>query len=67
MKITRVSPLTGKENTLDINITLEDYLSWSSSKIPVQKAFPKLSANEREFLITGLAPGEWEEFLGPER
>jgi hypothetical protein len=32
----------------------------------IQKAFPDLSADEREMLMTGITPGEWEYTFGKE-
>ena len=32
----------------------------------VQDAFPRLNADEREFLISGMTPEKWEETFGPE-
>lgn len=35
---------------------------WRSGVL-IQEAFPLLSADEREFVMTGLLPGEWEDAL----
>lgn len=32
----------------------------------VQNAFPSISSDEREFLISGIGPGEFENFIGNE-
>ncbi len=66
MKITKRSPLTGEENTLDLDIDMYDWQKWLRGGELIQNSFPYLSADEREFLLTGLLPGEWEKFLGPE-
>lgn len=65
MLITRRSPLTGKLNSLELPITAAQIARWHSGDL-IQRAFPHLSADEREFLITGLYPGESDDFLGPE-
>lgn len=65
MRVTRISPLTGKENTLDLDITQAQIDKWQNGGL-IQQVFPKLSVDEREFLITGTMPGEWEALLGPE-
>ena len=33
---------------------------------PIQNAFPFLTTCEREFLISGLLPGEWDAMFPPE-
>lgn len=69
MKITRVSPLTGIEHVMELPVTIDDLARcWSLSKTGtehVQDVFPNLSPGEREFLISGIPPEEWEQFLGP--
>jgi hypothetical protein len=62
MKITRRSPLTGKEVTLELDITQEELSAWEDGEL-VQLAFPRLNVDEREFMLTGLAPGEWEKIF----
>lgn len=32
----------------------------------VQYAFPFLSTDQREFLMTGISPGEWDDIFGDE-
>jgi len=32
----------------------------------VQDAFPYLSDGDREWLLTGISPAAWDEFMGPE-
>jgi hypothetical protein len=59
MEITRVSPLTQKTNTLDIPITELQLRAWEQGAL-IQQAAPHLTADEREFLISGLYPGEFE-------
>ena len=65
MKITRKSPFTGKIVTLDLDITEKQMQAYRDGAL-VQNAFPNLNADEREFIITGLIPGEWDKMLGEE-
>ncbi len=65
MKITRTSPFSGKTATLDLNVTPTQLARWEAGA-PAQKVFMFLSADEREFIMTGIIPGEWEEYLGDE-
>ncbi len=64
MLIEKISILTGKKNIMDIEVTKNQYSQWEKSKIPIQKAFPELSIEEREFLISGITPEEWINHIG---
>jgi hypothetical protein len=59
MKITRTSRLTGKTSVMYLDITKEQLFSWVDGEL-VQNAMPQLSAEEREFLMTGITPDEWD-------
>ena len=59
MKITRTSRLTGKTSVMYLDITKEQLFSWVDGEL-VQNAMPQLSAEEREFLVTGITPDEWD-------
>lgn len=61
MKITKKSCITGKENTMDLDVTVEQIHLWQSGVL-VQKAMPHLSMEEREFLITGMTSEEQTAF-----
>ena len=62
MYVTRTSPLSGKTNTLDLPCTPDDMVRWHKG-MPVQDAFPMLTDEQREFIISGLTPGEFEEMF----
>jgi hypothetical protein len=70
MKITRKSMYSGKENTMDLPTVTQERLEqcWSQNASRegkhIQEVFPELSADEREFLMTGSTPEEWEEMFG---
>lgn len=59
MEITRKSVVTGKESTLDIDITPAQYNAWKKGGL-IQNVAPHLSVEDREFLISGITPGEWD-------
>ena len=59
--ITKKSPLSGMENTLDINCDVIDYALWVRGML-IQDAMPDVCLDHREFLISGIYPGEWDEF-----
>ena len=65
MLITRKSVISGITRTLDINITQKQLDDWNSGTV-AQRAFPQLDANDREFIMTGITPEEWDEFIPEE-
>lgn len=44
----------------ELNITEEQVIYWNTGTM-IQKAFPNISADDREFLLTGSTPEEWDE------
>jgi hypothetical protein len=62
MIITRTSTLSGHTSSMDIDVTLEQVASWEQGEL-VQNAMPNLSADEREFIMTGITPTEWNEMF----
>jgi hypothetical protein len=61
MNITRTSLFTGKTRTIYFpTVTEEKLKEWQNGGL-IQNVFPELSADEREFLMTGIIDGEWEE------
>lgn len=53
MTITRKHPFTGRINTRDLPITQDELNRWESGEM-VQNVWPHLSADDREFLLTGI-------------
>lgn len=67
MIIERKSIVSGKVNKMDIDITSEQLFDFINGKSGLaQEAFPHLSADEREFIISGIHPDEWNELFGNE-
>lgn len=70
MQITMRSPLSGKHSTRDIAITQEQLDAWNAkcASLPslIQDAFPHLSDDDREFMLTGITPEEWDEHFSEE-
>lgn len=70
MQVTRKSEFTGVEHTRDIpGVTqerLEQCWRFSSTRTGkhIQDVFPELSADDREFLMTGVTPEEWTAAFG---
>ena len=65
MKIERTSAHSGITRTLDLDVTLEEYASWKGGEL-IQNAMPRLNADEREFIMTGITAEEWEEMFSPQ-
>ncbi len=59
MIITRKSPISKLENSMDLDITEEQIQKWQQGEL-IQNAFPNLTASEREFIKTGITDLEWE-------
>lgn len=60
MLITRISPFSGKCNVRDIPVTEAQMQDWLNGAL-IQNAMPDVSAEDREFIITGITPEEWKE------
>ena len=62
MLIERKSTLSGNVNVMDIDVTPMQVASWEQGEL-VQNAMPNISAQEREFIATGITPTEWDEMF----
>ena len=62
-KMTKTDPFTGKANTIELPLTMKDYLTWRDSDVMIQNAFPHLTDDQREFIMTGIMPDSWEEIF----
>ena len=65
MIITKEDPITKKSNTMNLDITIEQWERYSNRHNTtelIQDIFPNLSSTQREFLLTGIIePSFWEE------
>lgn len=62
MLITRTSPLTGKQNTLDLPVTqeqLQELNGWNRTRL-IQDILPDLTPAQREFVKTGYTQEDWD-------
>jgi len=64
MQVTKRS-VFGNEHTLEIDITQEQWDRWKAGEM-LQNVCPHLSADDREFLISGTTKEEWEQLFGKE-
>ena len=60
MLISKQNLITGEINAMDLPVTLEQVKLYEDGAL-VQDAFPHLDADQREFLISGILPGDFEE------
>jgi len=58
LEVSKTSPFDGVRTTLVLRITAVQWWRWQQG-LPIQYAMPDLSADEREFLISGIPPGEF--------
>lgn len=70
MEITIESDFSRKRHTRILPISHKDFCNgmwaWNRDGKYIQDAFPTLSADDREFLMTGITPEEWDELFGDE-
>jgi hypothetical protein len=63
MRISKTDPFTGKTNTLELDITLDQYGRIQTGVELIQNIVPHLSPDEREFLITGIVGDSWDQIF----
>jgi hypothetical protein len=66
MLITKKSIISGATTSREIDILPEDLKRWEAGGVLIQSVFPHLSADDREFLMSGITPEEWEEHFSEE-
>jgi hypothetical protein len=59
--ISKPCVVTGKPYTVFVNS--QDFTDWSERKKLAQEAFPYLSKEDREFIISGISPDGWDEMF----
>ena len=65
MKIVRKSPFSGNFNEMDLDVTQGQFDIWKNG-VKIQVAFSNLNPDEREFILTGITPEEWDKAFGDE-
>jgi hypothetical protein len=60
--VTMTSMISGKQNTMMFDMTREQINAYTDTKRTklIQEIFPELTDAEREFLMTGITPAEWD-------
>jgi hypothetical protein len=67
MQLTRKDPMTGISNTLELDITDLQLTQWQQGLGKIQDIFPNLSADEREFIMTGLTAESWDALFAEDK
>ena len=62
MLIGACSQLSGKTHSMEIDVSEKQIALWREGAL-IQDVMPSLSADEREFLMTGITPDEWNEMF----
>ena len=63
MLVVRTSMFTGNTHKMKLDITPDQLKDWESGTL-IQNAMPNLDPDEREFIMTGVTPEEWEKEFG---
>ena len=62
MQTVRTSPVSGITRSLEIPCTEEQMAAYKNGAL-IQVAFPNLTADQREFILTGITKDEWDELF----
>jgi hypothetical protein len=65
MLIKKTSCISGVVRVMDLPITAHQWDRYTLGEL-VQVAFPHLTNEQREFILTGITPEEWDEAFPPE-
>jgi hypothetical protein len=63
MLVTKQSRISGKISSMDLDITSDQLDRVNLGIELIQNIVPHLSSEQREFLITGITPDEWNELF----
>lgn len=64
MKIVRYSFIDRKKYVMELDVTQEQLDRYSKGRELIQNVFPNLRPDEREFIKSGITPGQWNELFG---
>lgn len=60
MIINRKSVLSGISHSKNIPVNPDDYAAWKSGLGNIQELMPYLNEDDREFILSGITPEEWD-------
>ena len=62
MLIAKTSSLTSRTHEMEIDVSDKQIALWMEGAL-IQDVMPNLSPDEREFIMTGITPAEWDEMF----
>ena len=65
MLITKTSMLSNSVSTRDLSVTQSQIELWEAGGL-IQDVMPELSSEDREFIMTGITPEEWDSVFSEE-
>ena len=63
MMIAKTSSLSSKTHEMEIDVSDKQITLWMEGAL-IQDVMPNLTPEEREFLMTGITPAEWDATIG---
>jgi hypothetical protein len=63
MYIKRKSAISGIERTRSIPVNPDDYIAYKSGVVNMEESMPYLTDEDRDFIISGIIPEEWEKIF----
>lgn len=64
MHVRRRCPFTKEWKSRELDVTPEELRAYESGGVLLQDAFPRLNAEEREFIKTGIDGEAWAKYVG---
>jgi len=64
MLVVRKSMFTGEVHSMELPVTTQQLERWERGAEYIQDVFPKLTADQREFIKTGVTKEEWDNTFG---
>ena len=64
MLVVRKSMFTGEVHSMELPITPQQLERWERGSEYIQDVFPGLTADQREFIKTGVTKEEWDNTFG---
>ena len=63
MLVNKRSMISGKWHVMELPVTKDQIRRWMNGEF-IQNAMPNLNDEQREFLMTGITPDEWDASFG---
>ena len=63
MLVNKRSMISGKWHVMELPVTKDQIRRWMNGEF-IQNAMPNLNDEQREFLMTGITPDEWNANFG---